>query len=60
MRQVGRWVVVDDSAMTIVGGPYLWDGHTDWEPPRPGRLVGEADALNDGYTYPQPDGPVAG
>ncbi len=47
-----RWVVVNDTTHTIVGGPYLWDGHTDWQPPQQGRLILEAEALADSYTYP--------
>lgn len=46
-----RWVVVDEDR-SIVGGPYLWDGETEWEPPEQGRLMVEGDALADGYTYP--------
>ncbi len=54
MAEAQRWVVVADNPddLTIVGGPYLWDGNTGWEPPHEGRLVLEADALTDGYTYP--------
>ncbi len=51
-----RWVVVsvDASDKVIKGGPFLWDGETEWVPPEPGRLVGEADALREGYTWPSP------
>ncbi len=54
MAEPGRWVIVPDDPdnTTIVGGPYLWDGNTDWQPSQHGRLVREADALGDGYTYP--------
>lgn len=47
-----RYVVVDEETKTIVGGPYLWDGITEWTPPDEGTLMLEADALADGYTYP--------
>ena len=49
---IGRWVVVRGGA--IVGGPYLWDGEAEWQPPEPGELVRESDALKAGHTYPQP------
>jgi hypothetical protein len=52
MSAVARWVVVDSDTRTIVGGPYLWDGTTEWTPPEQGRLILEADAFDAGYTYP--------
>lgn len=50
-----RYVVVPDDPAdkAITGGPYEWDGQSDWEPPEPGRLMTEAEALAAGYT-PRP------
>jgi hypothetical protein len=50
-----RWVMVDPTTKRIVGGPYLWDGHTEWEPPEQGQLMLEAEALEAGYTFPEPE-----
>jgi hypothetical protein len=47
-----RYVVADPGSMTIIGGPYLWDGVTAWTPPADGTLMLEADALAAGYAYP--------
>jgi hypothetical protein len=44
------YVLVDEGSMTIVGGPYSWNGEGD--PPVPGVLMPEADALSAGYAYP--------
>jgi hypothetical protein len=53
MPEVQRWVVVtDEPAKAIVGGPYLWDGETEWQPPEAGTTMLEADALAAGYAYP--------
>ncbi len=48
-----RYVVVNESTMKIVGGPYKWDGVAQWTPPEEGTLMLEADALAAGYTYPE-------
>lgn len=60
MTEVTSYVVVpdDENDKTIVGGPYLWDGGTEWTPPDPGVLLRESDALAKGYRYrevPTPD-----
>jgi hypothetical protein len=59
-----RWVVCDDATKTIVGGPYLWDGETEWTAPEieanPDAgftLKPEGDALAGGYSYPPPPPP---
>lgn len=54
MTDPTRFAVVreDPEDRTIVGGPYLWDGATEWQPAEQGRLIREADALGEGYTYP--------
>lgn len=49
-----RYVVVNESTHLIVGGPYAWDGMTEWTPPDPGTLMLEAAALTNGYAYPPP------
>lgn len=42
-KEVKRYVVtVEDH---IVGGPYLWDGETEWTPPEVGKLELESDYL---------------
>ncbi len=51
MPKVRRWVVVDPDTDTIIGGPYLWDGESDWEPPQKGTLLEEAKAFQGGYRY---------
>jgi hypothetical protein len=48
------YVVVNEETKTITGGPYLWDGVTDWTPPDPGTLMKTADAEAAGYTWPPP------
>lgn len=57
MAGIDRWVVVDSETPTIVGGPYLWDGESDWEPPQQGHLMTEADAFTGGYQYPAEEAP---
>lgn len=37
-------VAVDDITKKL-GGPYVWDGETQWQPPELGRLVTEAEHL---------------
>lgn len=56
---VNRYDVVDPATRIIVGGPYKWDGVTQWTPPEiqtnPDAgylLLLESDALAQGYTYP--------
>ncbi len=44
------WVAVDRQALTIVGGPWQWNGTGD--PPDPGDLMTESEALASGYTQP--------
>lgn len=54
MADSTRYVVVREAPedRTIIGGPYLWDGHTDWTPPDDGDLMREAEALEAGFRYP--------
>ena len=52
MAEPQRYVLVDEDTQQIVGGPFLWDGVTAWEPPDPGTLMLEADAAAAGYTWP--------
>jgi hypothetical protein len=52
MAEAERYVVVDTTAMTIIGGPYKWDGVTAWIPPEDGTLMLETDAIEQGYHYP--------
>lgn len=47
-----RYVVVNATDRVIVGGPYLWDGQSDWSPPEQGELMTQAEALAKGYSYP--------
>lgn len=63
---MSRWLVVTPPpGKTILGGAYLWDGQTAWQPPdgggrdaadmvASGELLEEAQALADGYTWPPP------
>jgi ABC-type uncharacterized transport system permease subunit len=37
--------------MQIMGGPFLWDGSSDWSPPSGQRAV-NADPSSQGYTWP--------
>lgn len=48
---VTNWWTVDDLAMLITGGPYLWDGTTSWTPP-PGNRAVSADPTAQGYSWP--------
>ena len=61
MTEVKRYVVVskDPASKTIIGGPYLWDGEAQWQPPEEGTLMPESDALASGYNFPIPEEPVA-
>lgn len=54
----GRYVVVDTDNKTIIGGPYLWDGVSQWTPPEEGTLLLEADATAQGYDYPPMEPPA--
>lgn len=54
-----KYVVGDPNTMIIVGGPYRWDGVTEWTPPEiqdnpdaDYKILLESDALAQGYTYP--------
>jgi hypothetical protein len=49
---MGRYVVVDETDMLILGGPYVWDGVCEWTPPAAGQLMLESVALGAGYAYP--------
>lgn len=49
MAEPQRYVVVDPATKYIVGGPYLWDGVTLWNPPDEGTLMLESDAQAAGY-----------
>lgn len=48
---VTNWWTVDDLAMLITGGPYLWDGTTSWTPPGGGRAT-STDPTTQGYAWP--------
>lgn len=56
MPEAQRWVVVDSNLdlKRIIGGPYLWDGETQWTPPEDGELMLEADAQSQGFQWPPP------
>lgn len=61
MAVVQAYVVVDPAAKTIVGGPYNWDGETEWTAPEitanpdAGYIVIMLDQANaEGYTWPLP------
>ncbi len=63
---MARYVVVTDTpSKTIIGGAYLWDGETLWEPPEgggrgaqdmveSGELLLEDAAVATGYRWPPP------
>lgn len=55
MAEAQRYVVVDKKAKAVVGGPYLWDGKTDWTPPDEGDLMLESEATGKGYKHPEPE-----
>lgn len=48
---VSNWWTVIDAVQQITGGPYLWDGSSDWAPPAGQRAV-NADPTASGYTWP--------
>jgi hypothetical protein len=50
---MARYVVV--AGGVIVGGPYVWDGVSAWQPPAAGELMTEADADAAGATWPEPE-----
>lgn len=45
---VQTYVVIRDGK--IVGGPYQWNGMTEWSPPEEGMLVLESEAKDMGIT----------
>lgn len=45
-----RYVIVNEESKTILDGPFLWDGETEWEPPTAGERMLEAKAIEEGYT----------
>lgn len=52
MSDVQNYVVVDSEKKLIVGGPYLWDGVSEWQPPEDGELLREDVARRRGYDWP--------
>ncbi|MFE0329086.1 hypothetical protein ACFW08_20335 [Streptomyces sp. NPDC058960] len=57
---MARYVAVsatDPDDMVIKLGPLEWDGQTEYNPGDGLRLLLEADALAQGYTYPPPETP---
>jgi hypothetical protein len=54
MAEVKRYVGVSDDPenKVIVFGPCLWDGETEFDPGAGVDMMLEAEALEDGYTYP--------
>jgi hypothetical protein len=48
---VTRYVVVDVPNHLIVGGPYMWDGVTQWSAPEAGTLMTLAAALTGGHSW---------
>lgn len=48
---VSNWWLVSDSLMKVMGGPFLWDGSSDWTPPSGQRAV-NTDPTGQGYTWP--------
>lgn len=48
---MARYVVVDTATKKILGGPFAWDGESEWTPPVAGTLMPEAEALGSGYTF---------
>jgi hypothetical protein len=38
MAENKRYVVVDNKGKQV-GGPYIWDGVSEWSPPEDGKLV---------------------
>lgn len=52
---VTTWVLVDDATMTVIGGPWSWNGEDRPAPAYPEdgqQLLTEADAQAQGYTTP--------
>jgi hypothetical protein len=49
---VQPYYVVDTGTLTILDGPFLWDGVSDWTPPTAGTLMLVSDAEAAGYTWP--------
>lgn len=57
---MARYVAVsatDENDKVIKLGPLEWDGETPYNPGDEYRLLLEADALEQGYTYPPPENP---
>lgn len=42
MAENKRYVVVDNKGKQV-GGPYIWDGVSEWSPPEEGKLELESD-----------------
>jgi hypothetical protein len=47
-----NYYVVDVPSKTILDGPFLWDGVSEWTPPTAGTLMLVTDADAEGYTWP--------
>lgn len=53
---MATYVVLNDND-EIIGGPYLWDGKTEWTPPEEGTLD-TLDAYKLRHPDPEPEPPV--
>jgi hypothetical protein len=47
---VSNWWTVIDAGLRITGGPFLWDGSSDWSPPAGQRAV-NTDPTMQGYSW---------
>ncbi len=47
---VTNWWTVLDGIQQITGGPFLWDGSSDWSPP-PGQRAVNEDPTKQGYVW---------
>jgi hypothetical protein len=45
------YYVVDVPTLTILDGPFLWDGLTEWTPPTAGTLMLADDVDEAGYAW---------
>lgn len=47
---MARYVAVDTATKKILGGPYEWNGETEWTAPEGGTLMLQSQAISEGYT----------